>query len=163
MDTLKANLSKIGIDVTSLSKRELETLSKIQTFYDEYVEKNNSIRTEIQNNSFTRSSIKDAGICSRQTLYKNEVINQFVEYLIENAEQIQLANSAKYVSKLKYDELKNENQKLILNAINVAEKNVEIEKLIKENKQLKERIDNLLCTLEEEKNENKRLKMSRYA
>lgn len=148
MSALKKNLNKLGLDETQLSRRELETLTKIQEYYTAYETKNESLKKELQNNKFNRNVIKDAGICSRQTLYTNEIINNFMQLLELQADNVCDANKAKYISRDKYNELKEENALLISNAVDVAIKDAEIERLTRENKQLHNRINTLVKRIE---------------
>lgn len=162
MDTLKKNLSKLGLEENQLSSRELNILIKIQEYYNAYEEKNNSLKQELQNNKFNRKRIKDIGICSRQTLYTNKVINDYMLLLESQAEDISDVNETKYISRQKYNELKSENTKLISNAVDSAIKDAEIERLTRENKQLKDRISNLIKRLEQEQNKSKNFRNSKY-
>lgn len=163
MDTLKKNLTKIGLDETQLSRRELNTITKIQELYDNFESKNETLKKQLQNNKFNRKVIKDSGICSRQTLYTNEIVNKFVSLLEEKSEGISDVDEAKYISRIKYNELKAENVKLISNAVDVAIKDAEIDRLTRENKQLHDRVDNLVKRLEEEHNNNVRLKKAQWS
>lgn len=163
MDTLKKNLTKIGLDETQLSRRELNTITKIQELYDNFESKNETLKKQLQNNKFNRKVIKDSGICSRQTLYTNEIVNKFVSLLEEKSEGISDVDEAKYISRIKYNELKAENVKLISNAVDAAIKDAEIDRLTRENKQLHDRVDNLVKRLEEEHNNNVRLKKAQWS
>lgn len=163
MDTLKKNLAKIGFDETQLSRRELDTITKIQEFYDDFESKNETLKKELQNNKFNRKAIKDSGICSRQTLYTNEIVNKFVSLLEEKSENISDVNETKYIPRSKYNELKAENAKLISNVVDVAIKDAEIDRLTRENKQLHDRVNNLVKRLEEEHNNNVRSKKTQWS
>lgn len=163
MDTLKKNLAKLGLDETQLSRRELETVTKIQELYDAFETKNENLKKELQNNKFNRNIIKDAGICSRQTLYSNEIVNSFTQLLEAQTENISDVDETKYVPRSKYNKLKAENALLVSNAVDIAIKDAEVDRLTRENKQLHDRIDNLVKRLEEEHNNNVRLKKTQWS
>lgn len=158
MNMLKKNLDKLGLDETQLSNNEIAIITRIQKLYDDIVAKNKTLKTELQNNKFSRTVINDAEICSRQTLYKNEIISNYVDLLIEQSNQLSEVNESKYVSREKYNDLKRENSLLISNAVDVAIKDSEIARLNEENKRLNDRITNLVKQLEKERSGNVTIK-----
>ncbi len=154
MSTLTKNLTKIHISEESLSKRELDTLTKIQELYDVYVKTNDNLKKQIQDNKFNKNLISDKGICSRQTLYKNEVIANYVELLLKQADDISEVNDLKYVAREKYNEIKEENSKLVVAAVKNTIIKTEIERLTLENKRLRDQTAKLNQLLENEKKKN---------
>lgn len=147
MNTLKKNLTKLGIDETWLTPRELEVITKIQELYDSYVEKHYSLKNEIQENKFNKNIVANHNICSRQTLYGNETICRYMQLLELQAETLSNVDERKYVSKEKFDNLKAENEKLISNAVDVELKNFEIQKLTHDNVRLRQEVATLRSNL----------------
>ena len=81
MDTLKKNLAKLELDETQLTRRELEIITKIQELYDSYEKKNRNLKKELRNNKFNKNLVSNQNICSRQTLYGNEIVSKYMQLL----------------------------------------------------------------------------------
>lgn len=143
MDTLKMNLAKLELDETQLTRRELEIITKIQELYDSYVEKNWNLKKELRDNKFNKNIVSNQSICSRQTLYGNEIISKYMQLLETQAMNIASVNESKFVSREKYDKVKAENTLLLAQAVDVAIKDGEIERLTHENARLRRDIETL--------------------
>ncbi len=143
MDTLKKNLAKLELDESQLTRRELEVITKIQELYDSYVEKNWNLKRELRDNKFNKNMVSNQNICSRQTLYGNEIISKYMQLLETQAMNVVDVNESKFVPREKYDRLKAENTRLLAQAVDVAIKDGEIARLTHENAKLRRDIETL--------------------
>lgn len=143
MDTLKKNLAKLELDENQLTRRELEIITKIQELYDSYVEKNRNLKKELLDNKFNKNIVSNQNICSRQTLYGNEIISKYMQLLETQAMNVTDMNETRFVSREKYDKVKAENTLLLVQAVDVALKDGEIERLTHENSRLRRDLETL--------------------
>ena len=143
MDILKKNLAKLELDESQLTRRELEVITKIQELYDSYVEKNWNLKKELRDNKFNKNMVSNQNICSRQTLYGNEIISKYMQLLETQAMNIVDVNESKFVPREKYDKVKAENTLLLAQAVDVALKDSEIERLTHENAKLRRDLEAL--------------------
>lgn len=143
MDTLKKNLAKLELDENQLTRRELEIITKIQELYDSYVEKNRNLKKELRDNKFNKNIVSNQNICSRQTLYGNEIISKYMQLLETQAMNVTDMNETRFVSREKYDKVKTENTLLLVQAVDVALKDGEIERLTHENSRLRQDLETL--------------------
>lgn len=143
MDTLKKNLAKLELDETQLTRRELEIITKIQELYDSYEKKNRNLKKELRNNKFNKNLVSNQNICSRQTLYGNEIVSKYMQLLETQTMNVIDVNESKFVSKEKYDRVKAENTLLLAQAVDVAIKDGEIARLTHENARLRRDIETL--------------------
>lgn len=143
MDTLKKNLAKLELDENQLTRRELEIITKIQELYDSYVEKNRNLKKELRDNKFNKNIVSNQNICSRQTLYGNEIISKYMQLLETQAMNVTDMNETRFVSREKYDKVKAENTLLLVQAVDVALKDGEIERLTHENSRLRQDLETL--------------------
>ena len=143
MDTLKKNLAKLELDETQLTRRELEIITKIQELYDSYEKKNRNLKKELRNNKFNKNLVSNQNICSRQTLYGNEIVSKYMQLLETQTMNVIDVNESKFVSKEKYDRIKAENTLLLAQAVDVAIKDGEIARLTHENARLRRDIETL--------------------
>lgn len=143
MDTLKKNLAKLELDESQLTRRELEVITKIQELYDSYVEKNWNLKRELRDNKFNKNMVSNQNICSRQTLYGNEIISKYMQLLETQAMNVVDVNESKFVPREKYDKVKAENTLLVAQAVDVALKDSEIERLTHENAKLRRDLEAL--------------------
>lgn len=143
MDILKKNLAKLELDESQLTRRELEVITEIQKLYDSYVEKNRNLKRELRDNKFNKNLVSNQNICSRQTLYGNEIISKYMQLLETQAMNVADVNEARFVSREKYDKVKAENTLLIAQAVDVALKDSEIERLTHENARLRRDLETL--------------------
>lgn len=143
MDILKKNLAKLELDESQLTRRELEVITKIQELYDSYVEKNWNLKRELRDNKFNKNMVSNQNICSRQTLYGNEIISKYMQLLETQAMNVVDVNESKFVPKEKYDKVKAENTLLVAQAVDVALKDSEIERLTHENAKLRRDLEAL--------------------
>lgn len=143
MDTLKKNLAKLELDETQLTRRELEIITKIQELYDSYEKKNQNLKKELRNNKFNKNLVSNQNICSRQTLYGNEIVSKYMQLLETQTMNVIDVNESKFVSKEKYDRVKAENTLLLAQAVDVAIKDGEIARLTHENARLRRDIETL--------------------
>lgn len=143
MDTLKKNLAKLELDESQLTRRELEVITKIQELYDSYVEKNWNLKKELRDNKFNKNMVSNQNICSRQTLYGNEIISKYMQLLETQAMNVVDVNESKFVPREKYDKVKAENTLLVAQAVDVALKDSEIERLTHENAKLRRDLEAL--------------------
>lgn len=143
MDTLKKNLAKLELDENQLTRRELEIITKIQELYDSYVEKNRNLKKELRDNKFNKNIVSNQNICSRQTLYGNEIISKYMQLLETQAMNVTDMNETRFVSREKYDKVKAENTLLLVQAVDVALKDGEIERLTHENSRLRRDLETL--------------------
>lgn len=143
MDTLKKNLAKLELDENQLTRRELEIIAKIQELYDSYVEKNRNLKKELRDNKFNKNIVSNQNICSRQTLYGNEIISKYMQLLETQAMNVTDMNETRFVSREKYDKVKAENTLLLVQAVDVALKDGEIERLTHENSRLRRDLETL--------------------
>lgn len=143
MDILKKNLAKLELDESQLTRRELEVITKIQELYDSYVEKNWNLKRELRDNKFNKNMVSNQNICSRQTLYGNEIISKYMQLLETQAMNVVDVNESKFVPKEKYDKVKAENTLLVAQAVDVALKDSEIERLTHENAKLRRDLEEL--------------------
>lgn len=143
MDTLKKNLAKLELDESQLTRRELEVITKIQELYDSYVKKNWNLKRELRDNKFNKNMVSNQNICSRQTLYGNEIISKYMQLLETQAMNVVDVNEYKFVPKEKYDKVKAENTLLVAQAVDVALKDSEIERLTHENAKLRRDLEAL--------------------
>ena len=143
MDTLKKNLAKLELDETQLTRRELEIITKIQELYDSYEKKTRNLKKELRNNKFNKNLVSNQNICSRQTLYGNEIVSKYMQLLETQTMNVIDVNESKFVSKEKYDRVKAENTLLLAQAVDVAIKDGEIARLTHENARLRRDIETL--------------------
>lgn len=143
MDTLKKNLAKLELDETQLTRRELEIITKIQELYDSYEKKNRNLKKELRNNKFNKNLVSNQNICSRQTLYGNEIVSKYMQLLETQTMNVIDVNESKFVSKEKYNRVKAENTLLLAQAVDVAIKDGEIARLTHENARLRRDIETL--------------------
>lgn len=143
MDILKKNLAKLELDESQLTRRELEVITKIQELYDSYVEKNWNLKRELRDNKFNKNMVSNQNICSRQTLYGNEIISKYMQLLETQAMNVVDVNESKFVPREKYDKVKAENTLLVAQAVDVALKDSEIERLTHENAKLRRDLEAL--------------------
>lgn len=143
MDTLKKNLDKLELDETQLTRRELEVITEIQKLYDSYVEKNANLKRELRDNKFNKNVVSKQNVCSRQTLYGNEIISKYMQLLEAQAMNIAEVNESKFVPRERYDRVKAENTLLLNQAVDVALKDCEIKRLTHENARLRRDIETL--------------------
>lgn len=143
MGTLKKNLAKLELDESQLTRRELEVITKIQELYDSYVEKNWNLKKELRDNKFNKNMVSNQNICSRQTLYGNEIISKYMQLLETQAMNVVDVNESKFVPREKYDKVKAENTLLVAQAVDVALKDSEIERLTHENAKLRRDLEAL--------------------
>lgn len=143
MDILKKNLAKLELDESQLTRRELEVITKIQELYDSYVEKNWNLKKELRDNKFNKNMVSNQNICSRQTLYGNEIISKYMQLLETQAMKVVDVNESKFVPREKYDKVKAENTLLVAQAVDVALKDSEIERLTHENAKLRRDLEAL--------------------
>lgn len=143
MDILKKNLAKLELDESQLTRRELEVITKIQELYDSYVEKNWNLKKELRDNKFNKNMVSNQNICSRQTLYGNEIISKYMQLLETQATNVVNVNESKFVPREKYDRVKAENTQLVAQAVDVALKDSEIERLTHENAKLRRDLEAL--------------------
>lgn len=143
MDILKKNLAKLELDESQLTRRELEVITKIQELYDSYVEKNWNLKKELRDNKFNKNMVSNQNICSRQTLYGNEIISKYMQLLETQAMNVVDVNESKFVPREKYDKVKAENTLLVAQAVDVALKDSEIERLTHENAKLRRDLEAL--------------------
>lgn len=143
MDILKKNLAKLELDESQLTRRELEVITKIQELYDSYVEKNWNLKKELRDNKFNKNMVSNQNICSRQTLYGNEIISKYMQLLETQATNVVNVNESKFVPREKYDRVKAENTQLVAQAVDVAIKDSEIERLTHENAKLRRDLEAL--------------------
>lgn len=143
MDTLKKNLAKLELDETQLTRKELEIITKIQELYDSYEKKNRNLKKELRNNKFNKNLVSNQNICSRQTLYGNEIVSKYMQLLETQTMNVIDVNESKFVSKEKYDRVKAENTLLLAQAVDVAIKDGEIARLTHENARLRRDIETL--------------------
>ena len=137
MDTLKKNLAKLELDESQLTRRELEVITKIQELYDSYEKKNLNLKKELRDNKFNKNIVSNHNICSRQTLYGNEIISKYMQLLEAQAMNVVNVNESKFVPREKYDRVKAENTQLVAQAVDIALKDGEIERLTHENARLR--------------------------
>lgn len=137
MDTLKKNLAKLELDESQLTRRELEVITKIQELYDSYEKKNLNLKKELRDNKFNKNIVSNQNICSRQTLYGNEIISKYMQLLEAQAMNVVNVNESKFVPREKYDRVKAENTQLVAQAVDIALKDGEIERLTHENARLR--------------------------
>ncbi len=143
MGTLKKNLAKLELDESQLTRRELEVITKIQELYDSYVEKKWNLKKELRDNKFNKNMVSNQNICSRQTLYGNEIISKYMQLLETQAMNVVDVNESKFVPREKYDKVKAENTLLVAQAVDVALKDSEIERLTHENAKLRRDLEAL--------------------
>lgn len=144
------NLVSIGINPNALSEKEKRFLSQIHDFFIGYKKQSEELSNILAKNKFNRTTIAASVECSRQTLYKNPTISAYIDWCEKQADDIyEKVVPVNVVPKEKYDTLKDENQKLLINIIDVANKDAEIERLAKENQELRNRIDKLMLRLEQ--------------
>lgn len=143
MDILKKNLAKLELDESQLTRRELEVITKIQELYNSYVEKNWNLKRELRDNKFNKNMVSNQNICSRQTLYGNEIISKYMQLLETQAMNVVDVNESKFVPREKYDKVKAENALLVAQAVDVALKDSEIERLTHENAKLRRDLEAL--------------------
>ena len=143
MGTLKKNLAKLELDESQLTRRELEVITKIQELYDSYVEKNWNLKKELRDNKFNKNMVSNQNICSRQTLYGNEIISKYMQLLETQAMNVVDVNESKFVPREKYDKVKAENTLFVAQAVDVALKDSEIERLTHENAKLRRDLEAL--------------------
>ena len=143
MGTLKKNLAKLELDESQLTRRELEVITKIQELYDSYVEKNWNLKKELRDNKFNKNMVSNQNICSRQTLYGNEIISKYMQLLETQAMNVVDVNESKFVPREKYDKVKAENTLLVAQAVDVALKDSEIVRLTHENAKLRRDLEAL--------------------
>lgn len=143
MDTLKKNLAKLELDESQLTRRELEVITKIQELYDSYAKKNWNLKRELRDNKFNKNLVSNQNICSRQTLYGNEIISKYMQLLETQAMNVVDVNESKFVPREKYDRVKAENTRLLAQAVDVAIKDGEIARLTHENAKLRRDIETL--------------------
>lgn len=143
MDILKKNLAKLELDESQLTRRELEVITKIQELYNSYEEKNWNLKRELRDNKFNKNMVSNQNICSRQTLYGNEIISKYMQLLETQAMNVVDVNESKFVPREKYDKVKAENALLVAQAVDVALKDSEIERLTHENAKLRRDLEAL--------------------
>ena len=155
-------LNQIGINAQSLSKNEEKYLSQIYLAFKEFMELNNQLNEQIKNNKFNKSIIINKIDCSRQTLYNNPTLMAYLNYCINRANNILNKISNDCVSKEKYNQLKYENEQILLNIVEDNLKDDEIERLSREVKEKDARISNLVLIIEELNKEITSLKKNKY-
>ena len=143
MDILKKNLAKLELDESQLTRRELEVITKIQEIYNSYEDKNWNLKRELRDNKFNKNMVSNQNICSRQTLYGNEIISKYMQLLETQAMNVVDVNESKFVPREKYDKVKAENALLVAQAVDVALKDSEIERLTHENAKLRRDLEAL--------------------
>ena len=160
--SLIKRLADLNIQVDSLSKREIDALTQINNLFDEFERTDSELKTRLAQNKFTKTLISKKINYSRQTLYKNPTILRFVEYCVEKAEKISNYLPQNAVDKEKYQQLKEENELILLNVVDNALKDNEIERLSLENKEKDNRINELTLKIETLNKEISSLKRKTY-
>ena len=155
-------LNQIGINVKSLSKNEEKYLSQIYQAFQEFLTLNNELHDQLKKNKFNKSVITNKIDCSRQTLYNNPSLVTYLNYCIDRAENISLKIPSHCVSKERNNQLKNENEQILLNIVEDNLKDDEIERLSREVKEKDARISNLVIRIEELNKEIISLKKNKY-
>lgn len=156
------NLIQLGINPTSLSENEKKFLSQIHIAFEEFKIKNASILRDLSRNRLSIISVSEQVGCSRQILYRNPTLLIYLNWCIKEADFIySKSDSANLVSKEKYNRLKNENSNLLTNIVDHALKDVEIVRLVNENKELRKRVQNLISKYEVTNKELSELKRSK--
>lgn len=105
--------------------------------------KNWNLKRELRDNKFNKNLVSNQNICSRQTLYGNEIISKYMQLLETQAMNVVDVNESKFVPREKYDRVKAENTRLLAQAVDVAIKDGEIARLTHENAKLRRDIETL--------------------
>lgn len=105
--------------------------------------KTGTLKKELRNNKFNKNLVSNQNICSRQTLYGNEIVSKYMQLLETQTMNVIDVNESKFVSKEKYDRVKAENTLLLAQAVDVAIKDGEIARLTHENARLRRDIETL--------------------
>lgn len=158
---LVSSLTLLGISIDSLSDNEKKYLCEIYSVFVEHQRINEKLVSEFRKNKFNKSSLAERVDFSRQTLYMNPTLLAYVEWCESQAEKSRgILDSTSFVPREKYNKLKTENTCLLVNIVKDAIRDSEIERLAKENNELKRRVENLLARFEEKNEELNRLKKS---
>lgn len=133
---IKNTLKKLGINDDSLSEKEKKYLTEIFDCYCNFVKEYNSAINIIDKLKFNKSIVADKVSCSRQALYNNPTLMIYLEYLIKETNKLLTSrNNKNFVSREKYDLLKEENSALLINIVKDKNKDIEIDRLTKELKE----------------------------
>jgi hypothetical protein len=153
------NLLQLGINPISLSENEKNFLTQINTIFEEFVDLNTKLSNEISENKFNKTQVLNQVGFVRRTLYRNPTLIMYIEWCEKQAIKItNNKNTSQLISREKYDRLKEENSNLLLNIVDDALRDDEIDRLAKENDELKKRIENLTSRFEEKEVELKQLR-----
>lgn len=142
-------LNVLGVNPYSLSRKEEFYIIQINKLFEEYIDNHASLIEKITNNKFTLTSVSEKMKVSRQFIYLNPTIKEFYEYCEYKAEKMVLKTKFhNSVEKEKYDLLLIENKRLTANIVVDELKDIELKRLIDENKNLLKRIDKLTSRIE---------------
>lgn len=158
------NLERLGVSASMISKSELSFLIKIQDSYYEKKELVEDCLERIKKNKFNYESLDKEGVISKATAHsKTKIYHRYIEMLSKDLQTLSEVDDTKYVSRETYKLVKDENKKLVSNAIDIAILEEEKNHLIEENKNLSNRVDNLLSRitkLQKELDAEKKKKLS---
>lgn len=153
------NLVQLGINPNSLSENEKNYLIQINTIFEQFVDLNMKLSNEISNNKFNKTQVLNQVDFARRTLYRNPTLIMYIEWCEKQALKITSnKNTSQLISRDKYELLKEENSNLLINIVEDSLREDEIERLVKENSELKKRIENLTTRFEEKEVELKQLR-----
>lgn len=157
----KLNLLEINPD--SLSNKEKKVITEINDIFEKHVRISQELKDAAKENKFNKSTVASKVSCTRQTLYNNPTLLKFLDYCLkEDAKNTTNNSVAGYVSKDKYDALKEENNNLLSNIVDDALKDEEIDSLIKATEDKDKRIIYFIERNNKLNDEIKRLKKIIY-
>lgn len=161
--TIQNELIQLNINPQSLSENEKKYIKQIFEAYMEFEATQKGLVERIAQNKLNKSVISNKVDCSRQALYKNPTLMIYINHCIEKANKLAAPLATDVVSKEKFNQLKKENEQILLNVVDNALKDAEILRLVKEVKEKNNRIDNLLARIEDLNKEVSYLKKKTYS